>query len=167
MDINKFTARLDAFNWHNYEHVPSVLKALALATEESTDGIIIIKGSEADLLLNAKISNSVLSTIGNNHGGYYYPVAVDALPFIAEVALYGNHIVARNCAINILIDLYYFCPDVGCDDLMPIVRAEIENIVSENIANFIKFADDDKRNTSLIHESLMSVFIKDGEANDI
>jgi len=158
MDINQFVAKLNAVDWWNYEDFPNKLKTLALADQESKDGIAEIKGVEGDLLLNAKIAADVFRVIENNQCGSYCQVAKDALPFIIEIALFGNHVVARNCAINILIDLYHSCPSTNIsNDSEDIVKRKIRDTISKNKANFIKFADDDKRNISLIHDSLMSI----------
>ena len=168
MDINQFIIDVNAVNWRTFTDVPSRLKALALADKESREGIDFrIKGEGFDLLLNAKIKSGVLDAIGNNHCGSYCQVVEDTLPFIIEVALYGNHVVARNCAINALIDLYSFCPDVDTsDDLESIVKGTIRDAISKNKANFMKFADDDKRNISLIHDSLMSIIDEGCRAGD-
>jgi len=167
MDINQFIARLNTVDWWNYEDFPSKLKALALADQESKDGIVQIKGVEGDLLLNAKIAGDVFRVIENNQCGSYCQVAKDALPFIIEIALFGNHVVARNCAINILIDLYYSCPSIDISNDSEItVKGEIRDTISKNKANFMKFADDDKRNISLIHDSLMSIIDEGCRAGD-
>jgi len=73
-----------------------------------------------------------------------------ALPFIIEVALYGNHVVARNCAINILIDLYYFDPEYAPQELQESVRKTIEDVIEENRANFEEFVAEYPRNATLI-----------------
>ena len=50
--------------------------------------------------------NEVLFAIGNNHGGTYYPAIQGALKIITSVALSHEVEVARNCALEILIDIY-------------------------------------------------------------
>jgi len=47
----------------------------------------------------------VLSAIGNNHSGTYYPVVLEVLNFI--IAFPYMEIMIRNCAINILIELFW------------------------------------------------------------
>ena len=124
------------------------------------EGIYQLIGTEPDLLLNAEITNDVIDSIGNNHAGSYYPAVRDALPLIVHVALQGNHAVSRNCAINILIDLYRFYPDNQSIDLRELVQRTIKNVIMENRSNFGQFAIDDARNKSLIN-SLMCIV--DGE----
>ena len=154
MDLNKFCAAINSINWNNLscslyyqpESVPIALTSLGYADNETKENIYQIKGIEVNLLLNAQICNDLLFSIGNNHRGTYYSAVRTALPFIIEVALYGNHMVARNCALNILIDLYYFCPDSDDynDDLLEsFVKDTIKSIILENKENLIKFAMDD------------------------
>ena len=164
MDINQFISDVNSINWHSYcredyqpERVPISLIALARADQESKEGIYQRAGTEVDLLLNAKIKSDVMFAVGNDHRGTYYPVARRALPFVIQIALYGFHVVARNCAINILIDLFYFCSDCDSDDMLnKFVKDEIKSTIIANRENFKKFAADDKRNGSLI-ESLMGI----------
>ena len=161
MDINKFISSVNSINWINLsdslyykpEKVPISLISLCCAENECKEGIYQIDDVEPDLLLNTKICNDMLFAIGNNHRGTYYSVVRRALPFILQVALYGNHIVAKNCAINILIDLYYFCPDsddFNDNSLESFVKNTIKNAILENKEVFSKIALDDKRHNSLI-----------------
>jgi len=169
MNLDDFALEVKKVNWHDFkgseyykpEEVAISLIALSAADEESKEGIHKIEGVEADLLLNAKITQEVGFAIGNFHSGTYYPAIRKALPFIIQIALSGNHLVARNCAINILIDIYYFCPECndGSDsekDLMVFVKSAIKNMVSENRDIFVKFATDNPRNESLI-KSLLEI----------
>jgi len=151
MDIMNFKAEVQAIDWRGLEDVPTKLIELALATQESKDCIHQIEGVNVDFLSNANVTNGVMSAIGNDHSGVYYAVARDALPFIIQVALFGNHMVARNCAINLLIDLFYFYPNNPSDeDLRIFVRKTIKNTIVENMDNFNSFASKDTRNNSLI-----------------
>jgi len=167
MNAEQFTLDVKSIDWHSFddspyynpEQVPSALVSLFLADEESKDGIDTSENfsdMNIDLLLNAEIASNVLFAIGNNHRGTYYNAAQKALPFIVQVALYGNHEVARNCAMNILIDLYYFCSDNGSVELERYVKSTIEKTILDNRNSFIKFALDFKRNELLI-ESLRSI----------
>jgi len=170
MDIKQFITEVETANWYSYngptyyrpKDAPSSLISLALADKESTEGKYHIEGVEADLNLNPKITNDVLFAIGNNHSGSYYPAVREALPFIVQIALFGNHVVARNCAINILIDLYYFCADCTDTDSDPIeleqfVKEAINRAVIDNRESFEKLVINDVRNKSLIEESLMGI----------
>jgi hypothetical protein len=83
--------------------------------------------------------NEVLSAIGNNHGGTYYPTAMSALSTIITIAKQGASEVARNCAMNILFDLYAcFEADAGNND--EICKQELEKFVQENIEAFAQEA---------------------------
>ena len=58
--------------------------------------------------------NIVLNAIGNNHCGTYYPAVIDAINFIIDTALNNDSEVARNCALDMMIDLYCtFSPELG------------------------------------------------------
>jgi len=157
MDIDQFVMKLNAVDWRNFagsmyepERVADSLTSLALADQESKEGVYQIEGVEADLLLNAKIASDVMFAIGNDHSGTYYPAVCEALPFIIQVAIFGNHLVARNCAINILIDLYYFCPEDESADLEELVKDAIRAAIIENRKNFTEFAINSESNRSLI-----------------
>ena len=173
MDINSFIENVNSVDWQKFDDdryfryrfdginsfaqiVPQSLIALALAERESEEGICQVAGIIPDLLLNASITSSVMFAIGNDHSGTYYPVIRSALPFIIQIALSGNHVVSKNCAINILIDLYNFCPEDGSNELMEFVQKTIKDMIIENKESFHKFAVDDVRNKSLI-ESLTSI----------
>jgi len=163
MDTAQFESEVMAIDWGIFKcgpfyepaKVPAALMALALAEQETKEGIYQ-GGAEAEFLANAKIESDLLFAIGNDHRGTYYPVVKWALPFIVQVALYGNHMVARNCAINALIDLYCFGSEYGSEALPKFVKGTIEKTVIENKDNFIKFVNDDIRNKSLI-EDLLSI----------
>ena len=110
-------------------------------------------------------------SIGNNHSGTYYPAALEALPFIIEVALHGDHVVARNCAINILVDLHHFLPD--CDDtscepreLQKIIQTTISDMAMKNLRNFQALAFDDKRNATLVDSLITAASLVSNNAED-
>jgi hypothetical protein len=165
MNMNHFKKEVQSIDWRDFPDIPVALFALADADQESNELLHKIDGLEFDLLLNARVVHNVLSAIGNDHCGVYYSVARQSLPFIVQIALYGNHVVARNCAINILIDLYYFCPEGSDEKLGHYVKEVIETTVTENRGDFIQFALDDKRNKSLI-ENLLDI-IDDGDSRNM
>ena len=180
MDVGKFIVNVNNADWQKYDDaeyfrydhggigsfsqaVPPTLIALALADEESDDllNMKMLKKrgiSRTDFISNAMIDCKVRFAIGNDHRGTYYPVIREALPFIIEVALYGNHVVARTCAINALIDLYgfeaegSFNPEGDADELSEFVKKTIKDMVVEHRENFSKFAVDDIRNRFLIED---------------
>ena len=180
MDIDKFIDDVNNADWQKFDDaeyfrdrydgidsfaqaVPPPLIALALIDKESNDmlNMKMLKKqgmSRTDFISNATIESNVRFAIGNDHRGTYYPVIREALPFIIEVALYGNHVVARNCAINALIDLYgfepegSFDPEGDADELSKFVDKAIKDMVARHRENFSKFAVDDPRNKSLIED---------------
>jgi len=178
MDIKQFIEEVNNVHWSGFDgpnyykpnDVPEALISLALAAQESRDGLdyfenigLNSKAQEGDLLLNAAIANKVKFSIGNDHNGSYYPAVRGALPFIIQIALFGNNAVAINCAINVLIDLYYHCPDcTGSDtdtdpkELQEFLRGAIENTINGNRQKFEQIAKDDARSESLI-ESLLEI----------
>ena len=164
MKIKEFINNVENTNWQECEEltcfvpekVPAALISLALVDKESNDGIYDTKGVEYDLLLNPKITNNLLSAVGNNHAGTYYPVIKKALSYIIQVSLSGNHIVARNCAVNILIDLYFFHPDDGSAELQKYVKDIIRKTIKENSKKYTELIILDYRNKSLI-DTLMSI----------
>jgi len=171
MKLEQFTSAVENIDWQSFSdspyynpaRIPSALVCLFLADKESQDGIYTSENfsdMNIALLLNAAIANDVLFAIGNNHRGIYYNAVQKALPFIVQVVLYGNHEVARNCAMNILIDLYYFCSDNGSVELERYVKSTIEKTILDNRDSFIKFALDFERNESLI-ENLISIVDED------
>jgi len=164
MDVNKFIAEVNAINWRNFddlEHsqpksIPCSLMTLALADEESEEGIYKAEGMKTELLLNAAIKNNVMFAIGNGHSGEYYSVVREILPFIVQIALSSNHLVAKNCAINIIIDLYFAYPANGSEELENFVKDSIKKSITENREIFLSLVTHDKRNKSLI-DSLISI----------
>jgi len=174
MDVDKLITAISTINWHYYndefyypERVSISLLALAYADQELKEGIYLRADEnyeKVNLLLNAKISSDVLFAIGNNHRGTYYPVVREALPFIIQIALHGNHIVAINCAINILIDLYYFCSDDGSKELESFVKETIRTTIKENKSYFQQLSIEDPRHKSLIG-SVMGI-IDDSKCSD-
>lgn len=182
MDIAKFIENVNGVDWQKYDDAeyfkyrydginsfaqtaPMPLIALAAADNESDELLykpLVENFDKFHFSANGYISHNVLCAIGNDHSGNYYPVAREALPFIIEVALYGNHLVARNCAINILIDLYYFSPgnfhedEETANELEQCVSKTIRDMIAEHRGNFLKFAIDDTRNKSLI-EGLLCI----------
>ena len=190
MDVKRFIEKVNGADWQRFDDaeyfrfksddinsfaqtVPLALIALALADKESNEQInmesLKKQGiSRTDFIANYLIGSCIMFAIGNDHRGTYYPVVREALPFIIEVALYGNHVVARACAIDTLIDLYCFEPEVygmdskdDLDELSRFVRKSISDVVSAQRNSFMQFAIDDKRNKMLI-EQLFSYCDKEG-----
>lgn len=158
MDINSFIKSIKKVDWDNYSNIKyfdskKVIRSLyklAKVDKESLKGIHRLRGSNLNYLMNAKICNDVLSSIGNNHRGTYYLPVKDALPFIIQIALNGDNIVSRNCAIDILIDLCSFSSEPDSKELTSFVQETIRLVIENNKNNFIEFAKTDTRNDELI-----------------
>ena len=84
---------------------------------------------------NEDIYNQVLFAIGNNHGGTYYSAIQEALRFILITAIDGNSEVSRNCALEMVTDIYCaFGPELTqetfhlYDKLKSNVKKEVEEL---------------------------------------
>jgi hypothetical protein len=85
-------------NWNRGDSVPAALRGLGVCASESASG---------------EAYHNVLYALGNNHAGTYYPVALAALPFLAEI-LEGGGPWARIATLDILVDLIgSFEPESG------------------------------------------------------
>ena len=154
---NDILDKIQSTNWEEYngpeyynykEVVPTLIGLTKVYTDEQ----------------NKQTYNNVLFTIGNNHAGSYYPAILKALPIIIKIAETTNNEIVRNCALNIIDDLYCcFGPESGSYN--KISTEEIENFVKYTIRNFIeenKLTDSD-RNTQLIADLIE--FIKNENAS--
>ena len=162
VDWSEFTDN----RWYKPAKVAPALIALAQADIYMQADICmkLFDPETTDVLLNTANSNRVLFAIGNDHAGTYYSAVRKALPFIIQVALDGNHRVARNVAINCLVDLYYFCADIDSDcdreELQKYVKTQIEEVIRKNRSGFVQFAEAHPENKTLMR----SVFGIIGEA---
>jgi hypothetical protein len=59
------------------------------------------------------VTNQLISALGNNHAGVYYPVVIGALDYIIEIAKTTDSSPCRMCALSFLNNLYYFEPDAS------------------------------------------------------
>lgn len=173
MNVQRFIKNVNNADWQKYDDakyfqyrhdgissfaktVPQALINLALVDKESDELLDIrllerIGKVRADIISNAPIRSNLMFAIGNDHAGVYYPVAREALPFIIEVAIDGNHLVSRTCAIDGLIDLYYFGPEDDSGDLCRFVQGNIENTIVVYRENFASFFASDVRNEGLMN----------------
>lgn len=150
MDISRFIEKVNSTDWQNYDDpeyfryrydgicsfaqtVPSLLIALAALDNESDE-------------LN-DLNGQIRFAVGNDHRGTYYPVIREVLPFIVEVALFGNHVEARASAICVMEDWYFFDPEIYPkndsndlleNELLEFVETTIRNLMEyrENLMNF-------------------------------
>ena len=112
---------------------------------------------------NTKTYNNVLFGIGNNHAGTYYPAAREAVKIICEIATKSECEISKNCALEILVDLYCsFEPELGSyssissEQLESLIFQEIESL--ENIfVKMLSLSNESDRNKSLAKELLESI----------
>jgi hypothetical protein len=104
--------------------------------------------------------NNILSSIGNNHSGTFYKVAEEAINYILIIACESENEIARNCALNILTDLYgsfEASPESYCNT-QESINGKIfikEKILSTlHSAHVIITTDESDRNKSLIMDIL-------------
>lgn len=148
MDMKKFIKDVEAIDWHIYKYndfhnpqnISKALIALALVDKAENDN----KG----VVLAPTVYHDVLFAIGNNHAGTYYPVVQVALCFIIQVALDGNNDISRNCAINIIWELFFFTLESGSDELGKLIKNEIANCKDE----LLKLSCVDELNSKLLVE---------------
>ena len=76
----------------------------------------------------------MLSLIGNNHRGVYYPVILCVLDIIIEVAEISENSLRKKCALAILNNLFYFEPEVGCYDGCE--NAELKKYANEKLEQY-------------------------------
>jgi len=183
MDINQFISEVNAVDWNSFtnsvysyykpENVPAALIALAVVESEfivrEPKGNIKKKQSLFSWLskekqkdtnpnVNFDVCHSVLTAIGNNHRGTYYAVVREALPFIMKVALSGNHLIARYCALEILYTLcIMFCPEDWSDEkraekLELFVKNEVKNFILENAESIEAFGNSNELSKQLANE---------------
>lgn len=105
------------------------------------------------------VYHSVLSGIGNNHAGTYYPAVLKALPLLLQLLKNSEEEVLRNCTLEIITELYCsFDPDPGtftaftATELSDFVRTTIK----VNIQEYVR--DESRRNKTLLDE-LLAYFI--------
>ncbi len=109
------------------------------------------------------IYNHVLSAIGNNHRGTYYPVIIDALDIIIGIAFNGKSEIARNCSLDMMIDLYCaFCPELGTynnlsfEELETIVKSKVE-ATQEHLESIYLSPHESDRNRQLIKDLIEAI----------
>lgn len=82
--------------WYKPENVSPALMKLATLSDSG----------EA-----SSVGHMVLSTIGNDHAGTYYPAIQAALDIIISIAEQTGNQISKMCALGILDDLISFEPD--------------------------------------------------------
>jgi hypothetical protein len=101
--------------------VPAALRALAFATSDDAA---------------QRAYHRVLSAVGNDHRGSYFPIVLDAVPFLGEILAAGTR-PARARTLDVLIDLVgSFGPDPEVaaqdgfrpEDLPAVLRAHVQEL---------------------------------------
>ena len=105
MRIQKLREEIAKVDWSSFNG-PSMYdaKAVPLALYSLID---LDNSSKAEA-----VGNMLISALGNNHAGVYYPVVLKALDYIIAVANCGSNDISKICALAVLNDLYYFEPEV-------------------------------------------------------
>jgi hypothetical protein len=101
------------------------------------------------------VYNNVLSGIGNNHAGNYYPAVLKAVPLLLQLIRKSEHELVRNCTLEIITELYCsFGPEPGTftalteTELSDFVRSGIKQTIQDHIW------EESERNKKLINELL-------------
>jgi hypothetical protein len=94
-----------------------------------------------DKAANESLDSEILFAFGNDHGGTYYPAALEAIDLIIEIQKHSEFEAARNFAACILNRLYYFQLELGSNDkqlydaIEGIIREKLRPYSDENITN--------------------------------
>lgn len=59
------------------------------------------------------LGDRILSSLGNNHSGTYYPAILEAAGILIEIAEKHLEVSVRTFVQAVLNDLYYFQPELG------------------------------------------------------
>jgi hypothetical protein len=102
---------LDQVPWPSF---PQPAENRPQAVPEALRALVGVKDQRAA----DAVYDRLLHALGNNHSGTYYPVAVAAIPFLAEVLAKGERL-PRQATLDVLIDLVgSFSPEPGFE-VMP------------------------------------------------
>lgn len=137
------STKWDAFHGPEYYSPDKVVNSLL--------SLVRLRG-EAD---KWPVYNAVLSGIGNNHAGTYYPAVLKALPLLLLLLRNCDHELVRNCTFEIITELYCsFGPETGTfkdltgTELSDFVRTNIRHVILDNVW------EESERNMILINELL-------------
>ncbi|MCG7499206.1 hypothetical protein MHO82_20275 [Vibrio sp. Of7-15] len=120
-----------------------------------------------DESINEDVYNQVLFAIGNNHGGTYYSAIKEALRFILITAIEGSYEVSKNCALEILTDIYCaFVPELTQETfhLYGQLKSDVQKDIEEFYPKFFELANlvgESQRNRKLASD--LVGFIDDTE----
>ncbi len=90
---------------------------------------------------NDSLDSEILFAFGNDHGGTYYPAALEAIDLIIEIQKHSEFEAARSFAADILDRLYYFQLEMSNKDaklyesIESIIREKLLPYSDENITN--------------------------------
>jgi hypothetical protein len=91
----------------------------------------------------AAAANCLLSAVGNNHAGTYYPIVLVVVPFLNEILDTGTDW-ARRAVLNVLIDLIdSFEPEPGYETVQRSgqTRADLEQSLCEAVGEMRSSVD--------------------------
>ncbi|MEF3075415.1 hypothetical protein V2P20_10280 [Methylobacter sp. Wu1] len=106
MNIQKIKDEILSINWSVYNG-PKYYDPYNVA-----DALISLLELK-DIKQAEEIGHRVISAIGNDHAGTYYPAVLSALEIIISIEKEPNNKTRKICANSILNNLYYFEPEIG------------------------------------------------------
>ena len=126
MDIEHIIERIESIDWYAYsgspwyrpDEVAPILRRLANLQEDSET-------------YSDSMSHFVLSTIGNDHAGTYYPAIQAALDILINITAQKENKLARSVALAILYDLTCFQADL--EGYTEITAENLESWVDEKL----------------------------------
>jgi hypothetical protein len=125
--ISSIVEKIEGTDWENFSGSPQY------KPEDVQSALLrLVQLKKADASEN--IGHFVLSAIGNDHAGTYYPVIVAALELIIEIEEQDENHVAKQCALGVLYDLTCFKADLEGYD--KVSKEELEGWVSEKLAPY-------------------------------
>ncbi len=141
------TEKIKNIDWQKYnEHCPKYFDH-----KKIVENLIQLFNLKKEIE-NSETYNAVLSSIGNNHSGSYYPVVIEALPIIIEIAKNSNSEISRNCALEILSDLNYcFAPEIINNSKFS--EKYLADFVADKTKEFLEIKNDNESKRNLILKS--------------
>jgi hypothetical protein len=106
MNIRKIKDEILSINWSVYNG-PEYYDPYNVA--DTLISLLELK----DIKQAEEIGRRVISAIGNDHAGTYYPAVLSALDIIISIEKEPNNKTRKICANSILNNLYYFEPEIG------------------------------------------------------
>jgi hypothetical protein len=118
--------------WQEWNLEPEVAKVVA--------GLREVK-SEAQAVLSGGVYSEFHDSIGHNHSGAYYPVALTALDPLEEILCKGSSW-ARFVVLNILFDLYCsFYPVTGNKEEDKVLGQQLQSKIGQLLPLHVQLSE--------------------------